>query len=351
MSFARASILAGLALLVCLAGSPAARCEDRAPYVKQALETYSIFVIGDSLAGGLFAGMDRAARGDTKLKVAGRFKEDSGLARPEIYDWPAALRKILEGQEVDIAIILIGSNDGQDMRPDGVKAQFGSPEWLAAYQAQLTALLDAFEEKGTAVYWVSLPPMGSADYEAKMRTIAEKQSEVLKAKGIRQIDIRPAFSKPDGAYTDSGEDINGVFMRLRERNGVNFLRSGNDKLAKIVLEAVRADLAVAGQQPEAESVAAEAPSDPVTAPGREDFGIPMFGQGLVTGEAEVLPPENLPPAGTIATARSDSGKGDREVTIEETEAAAGGSAAALYGSGRWPTVKPGRVDDFSVQSQ
>src|SRR5690606_25261720 len=52
-----------------------------------AQDSYKVFVLGDSLAGGLFAGMERLTVGDKEIEVGGRFKEDSGIARPEFYDW------------------------------------------------------------------------------------------------------------------------------------------------------------------------------------------------------------------------------------------------------------------------
>ncbi len=338
-----------LSVLLCLVGAAGSQAEDG--YIKQARDSYGVFVIGDALAGGLFAGMERMARGDQRLKVTGRYKEDSGLARPEIYDWPEALRKIYEQQEIDIAVVLLGSNDGQDMRPGGESVAFGSPGWSEAYETQMNALLDVFKEHGTAVYWVSNPPMADPEYEARMRTIAEKQATVLKSKGIRLVDIKPQFSAPDGGYTDSGNDINGAFIRLRAKNGVNFYKAGNDKLGKIVLDAIVADFATAGQVKPEEAPPPETPQATSEAPSEQTSTLPMFGQGLVSGEAETLKSDALPPVGAVAVNRSASAKGDRAVTFDETEASAGGSAAALFTSGRWPTPKPGRFDDFAATSR
>src|SRR5688572_19017076 len=64
---------------------------------------YNVFIIGDALAGGLWAGTGRVADRCPGFAVDGRFKEESGLARPEFYDWAAAVPKILERQYMDIA--------------------------------------------------------------------------------------------------------------------------------------------------------------------------------------------------------------------------------------------------------
>ena len=48
---------------------------------------YRILVVGDSLAGGLGAGMARVVQDDPRYEIVNRFNELSGLARPEFYDW------------------------------------------------------------------------------------------------------------------------------------------------------------------------------------------------------------------------------------------------------------------------
>lgn len=329
---------AALAILMLLLAGLEARAT---PYLEQR-DSYSVFIIGDALAGGLWAGMDRATRGDAKLRVTGRYKEDSGLARPEIYNWVEALPKILERQEIDIAIIMLGSNDGQDMRPFTDRLAFGGPEWKAAYEKEMGAMLDLLKAQGSAVYWIGLPPMGNAEADRKAREVSAVQEGVLKARGVKLIDLRPPFSAPDGSYTDSGQTVDGQFMRLRERNGFAFMKVGNDKLAKVVLDVVRADIASAG--PPGTVAATEA--EQVT--GAQDDSLPTFGQGLNTGEAETLKADSLPAVGAVGVNRSAEGPVTQQVTEgSRADRLPVNSAAALYGRGQWPTARPGRIDDFS----
>ena len=85
-----------LALSLFMAGSLQASAQQNGPPYLDSKESYQIFVLGDSLAAGLWSGMTRAAAGDDRLAIDGRYKEDSGLARPDYYDWNDALPKILE---------------------------------------------------------------------------------------------------------------------------------------------------------------------------------------------------------------------------------------------------------------
>ena len=163
-------------------------------YIGEAQETYQIFVFGDSLAAGLFSGMSRMAEGDLRIAIDGRFKDDSGLARPEFYDWAAALPKIQERREIDIAVILLGSNDGQDIRSISGHIPFSTPEWASTYAQRLDGIISLLKSQGVAIYWVELPPMGPAPLEAEAQFVATIQRDRAMREKIRYIETRKTFS-------------------------------------------------------------------------------------------------------------------------------------------------------------
>ena len=66
----------------------------RAGFLGKSRSEYSIYVFGDTLAAGLWAGSRRVVGNDRRLKVRGRFKEGSGLSRPKHHDWAKAIPKI-----------------------------------------------------------------------------------------------------------------------------------------------------------------------------------------------------------------------------------------------------------------
>ena len=336
------------------------------PYLSGPQETYKVFVIGDSLAGGLWAGVARQTQDDSTLTVNGRFKEESGLARPEIYDWPRALAGILERNQFDIAIVMIGSNDGHDIRRGAERLQYGSPQWTAAYKENVTALLDVLKRAHAAVYWVGLPPMQSGNIDSVATTVTALQREVMNKAGVRFIDIRARFANPDGSYTDSGRDLDGRFVRLRSRNGVNLLRSGNDKLASMVLDIVHADiLAAQGVQ-----AAGETTADETVTPApqhRPAFDAPLFGTELANGVAVRISPLDLPSPDAVAVARvplpasPDKPAQEKPPVVRKAPpdpapslaglklaGPPGSQAERLFTTGEAPQAQPGRIDDFRV---
>src|SRR5688500_1747788 len=119
--------------------------EDRQPEKEQAYfaskDLYQVFVLGDSLAAGLWSGVSRTIEGDMRISLNGRYKEDSGLSRPEYYDWNGALPKILASNKIDIAIVMLGSNDAQPIRDGAMRYAFDTTEWRAAYIKQVDELI------------------------------------------------------------------------------------------------------------------------------------------------------------------------------------------------------------------
>jgi hypothetical protein len=298
---------------------------------------YNVFIIGDALAGGLWAGTTRVGYKYPEFAITGRFKEESGLARPEIYDWGSAVPKILERHHVDIAIVFIGTNDGHDIRTETGRFPFGSPEWVIAYEAAVDEIIAVFKEQGVSVYWIGLPPMRSAQHDEAVRAIAELQRQRVLANGAKYIEVGPEFANPDGSYAESGIGIDGREVRLRSLNGIKFIKAGNDKLSTLVFDAISADLELR-------------PPGAVLAEGGDAVAdgnlanLPIFGTELADGRAHKLDPSDLP----VRLAEQDQIQGAR-LDLEQaadTPAAPDSAAATLFATGRWPSPKPGRIDDY-----
>ena len=319
-------------------------------YLGKSRSEYSIFVFGDSLAAGLWAGSQRVAKGNRRLKIKGRFKESSGLARPQFHDWASALPKIIESNPMDIAVVLIGSNDNQPVRLAEKQHEFGSPEWITYYRARVDQIIKVLKSNRIAVYWVELPPMLSANHDAATRKISQLHREQATAANVRFVKLRKIFSAPDGSYTDRGVDVTGAPRRLRSTDGIHFLKSGNTKLAKLVIDVINKDIEVSDGVREAEP-------NTVAAVNEADLeGKPIFGYSLGSGEPATLDPASLPKADAVTIARvkprqstdaAEAITGAAVIKSLRTTAIPGSDAGRLFVDGEWPKVPAGRIDDFS----
>lgn len=302
-------------------------------------DLYQVFVLGDSLAAGLWSGVSRTIDGDMRISLNGRYKEDSGLSRPEYYDWNGALPKILASNKIDIAIVMLGSNDAQPIRDGAMRYAFDTKEWRAAYVKQVDELMASLKAAGAAVYWMEMPPMQAEQYDASMKAVAAVHKERAEAAGIRFVETRSELLD-NGKYSEMGFDETGEFVKLRSRDGVHFVKEGNNKLASLVMAAINKDIEVA--------VAAAPPTPPAVA-ATESQPVPGFGQPFQT-----LPE---PAPGTIGPEQVAQAKSDYagELPAPNDPAMAqlarttkpGTDASRLFSRGEAITARRGRFDDFT----
>ena len=179
------------------------------------------------------------AEPEPRFEIVNRFQETSGIARPEVYDWAASLPKIMEGKEFNAVVVLLGANDRQAIREGDFRLVFNTPEWTAAYEARIDELLDVLNAAGMKVFWVAIPPMGDAKYEADMKIVAALQKQEVLSKGQVYVDLRSAFLTPDGEYTDKGPDDTGEVRKLRSRDGVTFFKQGNNRFGQLLLAEIK----------------------------------------------------------------------------------------------------------------
>lgn len=309
-------------------------------------ETTNILVLGDALGGGLGAGLMRQLQDDPSYEVTLRFNELSGIARPELYDWSETIPKLVEGKSFKAIVILVGENDRQEIHTGNMIYVFGGKEWTAAYTAQLDKVMAALKATGSAVYWVSLPPMADTGYDGAMRQVTALQQQRAVAVGLHFVDIRPAFLDANGAYTDRGPDDTGVVRSLRGRDGVSFYKAGNNRLAQLVLAALKANAAAAPQpakppQPQpAPAVSAVLPVQPEGPTKTASPGLPLFGQLAGDGGAATFTIDplvfNTPPSAIAAV---------------QALAPPGSAAEALLVRGISAAPPAGRADDFTVTAK
>jgi hypothetical protein len=339
---------------------PAERPVQNTSYLGTPQETYQLFVFGDSLAAGLFAGMSRMAEGDVRLAIDGRFKDDSGLARPEFYDWAAALPKIHERREIDIAVILLGSNDGQDIRTVSGPIQFSTPDWASAYAQRVDAVIKTLKDRAIAIYWVELPPMGPAPLEAEVSYVATIQRDRALREKIRYIETRKIFSDVNGRFTDQGADPTGRVTRLRTRNGIHFLKAGNNKLGTLVLNAIRRDIEIADGKV-ARAFVSPHFGDPVRSrPEEQVRPMPIFGQMPGAREEQSLTLVVADPQWASAVLAVGGGMQSKTDALSTPQTVVSNlkarvtpesNAGLLLYEGKWPETRKGRYDDFSWPKQ
>jgi hypothetical protein len=282
--------------------------------------TFFVAVMGDSIAQLLAQGLTEGMSDRPEVGVLRDAREDSGLVRDDFYDWTKAAHDLIaSGQKINVAVMLIGSNDHQPLRDASGSYDPDTPKWQELYAARVEAVSAVFRDAKIPLLWVGLPIMKSDRFSAEMASFNDIYREHAGKNGATFIDIWEAFGDDRGQFSPYGPDVNGQVVRLRALDGIHFTKAGAVKLASFVEPNIRQILDSGTPQGDAALAKIE-----TTTP--EGANAP--------GNAAVTPVK--PPIGPVLPLTAADQKGEAQNLIEQTLA-----------SGKPVAAKPGRADDFS----
>lgn len=166
----------------------------------------------------------------------------TGLARPEVFNWPAHLASVVANSAPDAMVLTIGSNDDQTMTGEGGVGPLGSPEWQAEYRRRVGGLMDSVTGTGKVkLFWVGIPQMRNVTrYETRYKLINEivKSEAELRPGKVYFVETAALLAGADGGYADFKVRFDGTVIRLRSGDGIHFERAGADLIAGAVLAAM-----------------------------------------------------------------------------------------------------------------
>ncbi len=205
-----------------------------------------VLVVGDSV--GLDLGQplvsDLAATGVITPTLDGR--EDTGLSRPDYFDWPAELLVDLANDRPQLVVVMIGANDPQSLVGGDTSIPYGAPGWNAGYGRRVGAFIDDAASAGARVLWVGMPPMAAPQLNGEMQMI---NSLVQK-----QIDARPhvatylasssVLADAQGNFTPYLPNAAGAEVNIRTVDGIHLTPGGGELLAQAVIATIRSRLHV-----------------------------------------------------------------------------------------------------------
>ena len=209
------------------------------PQADKSPDATRLAVFGDSLAIDLTKALERFYAEDPNLVVIGHGVSSSGFVRDDYFDWNAAIAEQIAADSFDIAVVIIGINDRQELTVDGVTHEPLSEGWITAYQARLNQFLGQLRAARKPVVWMGLPPMSRSQYSAAMSQISALHRLAALSGGAEFIDIYDRFADEGGKYAAYGPDVNGQNALMRKDDGIHFSSAGSDKLAFYISQSMR----------------------------------------------------------------------------------------------------------------
>ncbi|MEP6972725.1 MAG: DUF459 domain-containing protein [Actinomycetota bacterium] len=199
-----------------------------------------VVVVGDSLATGLGISLERVLK-PSLVRVSRQGRISTGLARPDYFDWPAALTEVVDNFRPDLVVIMLGENDNQALRtPAGrEETSVGTFAWPRAYQQRVSDFMHLATSKGARVVWVGLPIVSDQGRWG----IIERQNTLFEGAAAQVDDVAylnawDLFSAPNGGYTAYYQDGSSIEL-VRESDGLHFNAAGYELLARAVAEMAR----------------------------------------------------------------------------------------------------------------
>lgn len=211
-------------------------------------DRYQLYVLGDSLADGIWRGLNQAFPTRTTMDVVRQSRAGTGLARVGSFNWNRVVDRLLNVNKVHLAVIMMGVSDAKTIRFKRKSYKFMTPGWKKIYSERVDQMMKRLKRARTAVYWVGLPIMADAKYNASMQSLNDLIRERAFLNGVKFIDTWNGFTDQFGRFSAYGPDLTGRVRRLRKNDGIHFTGHGYRKLAHFVEQEIRKDLKAARQE-------------------------------------------------------------------------------------------------------
>jgi hypothetical protein len=238
---ASASPPAPIAPVESLAPAPVATAMVTPLKTRAARGELRIGVFGDSMADGLWAALYRDLHGETGVTVTQFSAVSTGLSRYDYVDIQAKTARQLSETPVDAAVVMFGTNDAQGISLDGVIHDFGTPGWKAAYGKRIDDLVGLLRSRDVAVYWVGLPKMKRAGFDAKMAVINGVVRDRMAALNVPLIETTGVTADAAGEYAAYLPGASGRPQLMRANDGIHMTMAGYRRMGAPVVERLKRD--------------------------------------------------------------------------------------------------------------
>ena len=233
---------------------------------------------GTSLVNALSGNASVAPLGEVDTQIA------TGLARPEVFNWPAHLADVANTEDPDVMVVSLGSNDNQTMTGEGGGAAFGSDAWKAEYTRRVGGLMDAVAKDGRTLVWTGVPIVRQDDklesYQL-INTIIRDQA-ALRSGRVVYVDTYDLMKGPDGGYADYLPGAGGELVQARAPDGTHYTRFGGDRIAAAVVTAMHGAIDFEGAPPSTRAPSTTTSAKGTTAKGTTAKGTTAKGTANVT---------------------------------------------------------------------
>ncbi|WP_375649368.1 SGNH family hydrolase [Bartonella sp. OT172YNZD] len=190
-----------------------------------------ILVIGDFTASAVADALKKFFINNSDIVIMNNTMPASGLVRTDYYSWQSNISKLIDQNNPDVIIMMIGANDNQPITHSYSTINTDQSEWMHIYKQRIIKIIESLHASRKSWIWISQPAFRNDLLTQKMKIFNALYKQETETAGGYFLDIWSGFSDEEGNFSFSGYDINGKITKLRTNNGIHFTSEGKKKLA------------------------------------------------------------------------------------------------------------------------
>jgi uncharacterized protein len=208
----------------------------RVPTAQQPLK---VWLAGDSLMGNISQSFIEKTSGDPLVSATQNFQIGTGLARPDVYNWPAEIANEMATVNPDVVIFIFGANDDQDMETNGHRFVLQSADWQQEYARRVNQVMDETANGVRQVIWLGVP----AVRRPRLNQTKDYINNIVKAaaathKNVTYFDIGSLLDGPNNSFETYRTNTSGQSVAVRDADGIHLTLAG----AGLVTPVLESDL-------------------------------------------------------------------------------------------------------------
>ncbi|MHA3792608.1 SGNH/GDSL hydrolase family protein [Rhizorhabdus wittichii] len=190
-------------------------------------------VFGDSFGDGIWSALYNQLSRKAGYQVIKYSQQATGFTRYKTLNLEQHDRARLADAPVDVAVISFGANDMMGVADGGHVYALLTPNWKAAIARRVTSYVAMLRGQGAIVYWVGLPKMREAAYDADVVRMNAFYRDLMGRLGVAFIETAPYSVDADGRYAAYLPDpATGKPQLMRANDGIHMSMNGYIRITR-----------------------------------------------------------------------------------------------------------------------
>jgi hypothetical protein len=206
------------------------------PRVPTAAHPLKVWLAGDSLMGNISESFVEKAASTPLISATNDFQIGTGLARPDVYNWPAEVAKEMATVNPDVVIFIFGANDDQDMVSNGHRFVLQSPAWQQEYGRRVNEILGETATGTRQVIWLGIPAVRRPRLNQTKDLINQAVKAAVAAHpDVTYLDLGTLLDGPGNSFTTYLTNASGQSVAVRDSDGIHLTLAGAGLVTPVLL--------------------------------------------------------------------------------------------------------------------